>query len=295
MNLQTKIEIPKSTWQISHTDRILLLGSCFADEVGEKFLHSGFDAMVNPFGTLYNPASIAAQILRSINEESLSRNLSTEESGAAAELTFKDSSGTWHSWLHHSRFSAATLEELVAKADATTMQVSDYLRTADVLIITLGTAIVYRLKENGMLVSNCHKQLDSLFIRERLSVSGIVDEWQSLLQLLHEVNPKLHVIFTVSPIRHKRDGYHINNISKGILLQAVDELTADYFPSYEIVLDELRDYRFYADDMIHPSPLAVNYIWERFQDTYFSPKTRDAVLKAQKEYARRQHRRIVGD
>lgn len=306
MNLQTKIEIPKSTWQISHTDRILLLGSCFADEIGEKFVQAGFDALVNPFGTLYNPASIAAQILRSISEKSLSPNSSLNERGAAAELTFKDNNGTWHSWLHHSRFSAPTLDELVAKADATTMQVSDYLRTADVLIITLGTAIIYRLKENGMLVANCHKQPDALFTRERLSSYDIVDQWQMLLQLLHSINPKLRIIFTVSPIRHKRDGYHINNISKGILLQAVDELCistngtqymaddiCNYFPSYEIVLDELRDYRFYADDMIHPSPLAVNYIWERFQDIYFSSQTRDAALKAKKELTQRQHRPIV--
>ena len=152
-----------------------------------------------------------------------------------------------------------------------------------------------------MLVANCHKQLDSFFVRERLSAYDIVDQWQMLLQLLESVNPKLKVIFTVSPIRHKRDGYHVNQISKGILLQGTEEIvngrlsndTCHYFPSYEIMMDELRDYRFYADDMIHPSTQAVEYIWQRFQDTYFDNKTKDAVAKATKEWRQQLHRKIV--
>jgi hypothetical protein len=179
--------------------------------------------------------------------------------------------------------------------------VANVLRGADVLIVTLGTAIIYRLKETGMLVANCHKQTDSLFVRERLNAYDIVDQWQMLLQLLESVNPNLKVIFTVSHIRHKRDGYHVNQISKGILLQAVDEIVngqlpnskCGYFPSYEIMMDELRDYRFYADDMIHPSTQAVEYIWQRFQDTYFDNKTKDVVAKATKEWRQSQHRIII--
>ena len=152
-----------------------------------------------------------------------------------------------------------------------------------------------------MLVANCHKQPDSLFVRERLNAYDIVDQWQMLLQLLESVNPNLKVIFTVSPIRHKRDGYHVNQISKGILLQAVDEIVngqlpnskCGYFPSYEIMMDELRDYRFYADDMIHPSEKAVEYIWQRFQDTYLDNKTKDVVAKATKEWRKGQHRTII--
>lgn len=281
MKLSTTIDIPKSALQIQHTDRIMLLGSCFADEVGAQFVRGGFDALVNPFGTLYNPSSIAAILQRCITP-------------AESTEIFEDNDGIWHSWLHHSKFSAHSRAELQEKINAATQTASQYLRTADVLIITFGTAIIYRLQSDGMLVANCHKQPDSLFTRHRLSPSDITDQWQPLLLALHDINPHLHIIFTVSPIRHKRDGYHINQISKGILLQAVDELVgASYFPSYEILLDELRDYRFYADDMIHPSPLAVQYIWQRFQDTYFSPQTIDAVLKANKEYARSQHRPIV--
>lgn len=313
MELTTKIQIPKADFEIEAGQKLLLLGSCFADEVGAKMVQGGFDALVNPFGPLYNPASIAALLLCSIEQG--------EYTAASPELLHDSTQDVWHSWMHHSRFSSDSREELLVKLNATTQQVGDFLRKADVLIVTLGTAIIYRLKASGMLVANCHKQLDSLFNRERLSVNDIVAQWQTLLQLLSSINPKLNIIFTVSPIRHKRDGMHVNQISKGILLQAVDELVNEenisaemvngkclngksvngkwlngecsYFPAYEIMLDELRDYRFYADDMIHPSPLAVEYIWQRFQDTYFSNKTKDTVAKATKAFARSQHRQIV--
>ncbi len=293
MELMTRIDIPESEWKMKTGAKVLLVGSCFADEIGEKMVRGGFEAMVNPFGTLYNPASIAASLLRSISEK--------EYTADSVELIQSESDGMWHSWMHHSSFSSLDVATLVERINGTTHCVADFLREADVLIVTMGTAIIYRLKETGMLVANCHKQLDSLFVRERLNSYDIVDQWEMLLQLLESVNPKLKVIFTVSPIRHKRDGYHVNQVSKGILLQGVDEIVNGkssnsqcfYFPSYEIMMDELRDYRFYADDMIHPSEKAVEYIWQRFQDTYFDNKTKDAVAKATKEWARHQHRQIV--
>ena len=293
MELMTRIDIPESEWKMKTGAKVLLVGSCFADEIGEKMVRGGFEAMVNPFGTLYNPASIAASLLRSISEK--------EYTADSVELIQSESDGMWHSWMHHSSFSSLDVATLVERINGTTHCVADFLREADVLIVTMGTAIIYRLKETGMLVANCHKQLDSLFVRERLNSYDIVDQWEMLLQLLESVNPKLKVIFTVSPIRHKRDGYHVNQVSKGILLQGVDEIVNGkssnsqcfYFPSYEIMMDELRDYRFYADDMIHPSEKAVEYIWQRFQDTYFDNKTKDAVAKATKEWVRRQHRTIV--
>ncbi|MBO7580032.1 MAG: GSCFA domain-containing protein [Bacteroidaceae bacterium] len=295
MELMTHIDIPESEWKITAGAKVLLVGSCFADEIGEKMLRGGFEAMVNPFGTLYNPASVAASLLRSISEREYVKD--------SVELIHDELGGTWHSWMHHSRFSSAEQEVLIEKMNRIMHEVGTFLREADVLIVTLGTAIIYRIKETGMLVANCHKQPDSLFVRERLSAYDIVDQWQMLLQLLESVNPKLKVIFTVSPIRHKRDGFHVNQISKGILLQSLDEIVnckssnskCYYFPSYEIMMDELRDYRFYEDDMIHPSEKAVEYIWQRFQDTYFDNKTKDAVAKAAKEWARQQHRQIVKD
>lgn len=292
MELTTRIDIPEAEWKIGAGARVLLVGSCFADEVGQKMLMGGMKAMVNPFGTLYNPASIAASLLRSISER--------EYGGDAVELVKGEADGVWHSWMHHSRFSSINKEELLAKMNRTMHEVADFLREADVLVVTLGTAIIYRLKKSGMLVANCHKQVDGLFDRCSLTAYDIADQWQMLLQLLESVNPRLKIIFTVSPIRHKRDGYHANQVSKGILLQAVDALTQAsptkaccYFPAYEIMMDELRDYRFYASDMIHPSEVAVEYIWQRFQDTFFDNKTKDAVAKAMKEWRSQQHRTIV--
>ena len=287
MELMTYIDIPKSGWKMEAGAKVLLVGSCFADEVGQKMQKGGFDAMVNPFGTLYNPASIAA-----ILDNALSETRDSFVDGSS-ELLFQDGSGIWHSWMHHSRFSSLSRQELVERINQTNREVSDFLREADVLIVTLGTSIIYRLKATGMLVANCHKMPDSMFVRERMKVGDIAGRWTVLLRRLAAVNPRLKVLFTVSPIRHKRDGFHINQISKGILLQAVDEMAVDYFPSYEIMMDELRDYRFYADDMIHPSERAVEYIWQRFQDTYFDNKTKDAVAKAAKEWTRHQHRKLI--
>lgn len=322
MELMTRIDIPASEWKMETGAKVLLVGSCFADEVGQRFVRGGFEAMVNPFGTLYNPASIAVNLLRALSEKevelprssiipSVGASISTwgtpvDRCGArrltgVGHTVFEDAEGRWHSWLHHSSFSSTDVATVVERINSTTHRVADFLRGADVLIVTLGTAIIYRLKETGMLVANCHKQPDSLFVRERLNAYDIVDQWQMLLQLLESVNPNLKVIFTVSPIRHKRDGYHVNQISKGILLQAVDEIVngqlpnskCGYFPSYEIMMDELRDYRFYADDMIHPSEKAVEYIWQRFQDTYLDNKNKDAVAKATKEWRKSQHRIII--
>ena len=317
MELMTRIDIPESEWKMEAGSKVLLVGSCFADEVGERMRRGGFDAMVNPFGTLYNPASIAASLLRSISEKEVEMPANAESAlGASDEAyprgtmgctrgvrhgvpegyVFRDATGVWHSWMHHSSFSSSDPAVLVERVNRTTHEVAAFLRKADVLIVTFGTAIIYRLKETGMLVANCHKQPDRLFVRERLSAYDIADQWQMLLQLLESVNPHLKVIFTVSPIRHKRDGYHINQISKGILLQAVEEMVdgrCAYFPAYEIMLDELRDYRFYADDMLHPSAQAVEYIWQRFQDTYFDNRTKDAVAKATREWRRSLHRTIV--
>ena len=322
MELMTRIDIPASEWKMETGAKVLLVGSCFADEVGQRFVRGGFEAMVNPFGTLYNPASIAVNLLRALSEKevelprssiipSVGASISTwgtpvDRCGArrltgVGHTVFEDAEGRWHSWLHHSSFSSTDVATVVERINSTTHRVADFLRGADVLIVTLGTAIIYRLKETGMLVANCHKQPDNLFVRERLNAYDIVDQWQMLLQLLESVNPNLKVIFTVSPIRHKRDGYHVNQISKGILLQAVDEIVngqltnskCGYFPSYEIMMDELRDYRFYADDMIHPSTQAVEYIWQRFQDTYFDNKTKEVVAKVTKEWRQSQHRIII--
>ena len=288
MQLQTTLNIPRAGFHIGHDDPILLLGSCFADEMGSKLAESGFRVLSNPFGTLYNPASLATLLLRSVSERE------------TTELFCADD-GIWHSWMHHSRFSSPNREELQQRIQKTTAETARFLNTAHVLVVTFGTAIIYRLKADGMLVANCHKQPDKLFRRERMSAYDMVDQWTMVLQLLHAVNPALQVVFTVSPVRHKRDGMHVNQISKGILLAAVDELVecmgadmnVEYFPAYEILLDELRDYRFYADDMIHPSPMAVEYIWQRFQETFMTARTVEQGRQCRKAWLQQQHREII--
>ena len=288
MNLITPVQISKPSFDINHAQRILMLGSCFVDEMGAKLQADKFHCLVNPFGVLYNPASIAALLLRSISER--------EYDDQSPEILFAN--GLFHSWMHHSQFSSANKKELTDRLNSTLLLVSEWLQQADILIITFGTSYIYRLKDTGMLVSNCHKQPDSLFIRQRLSAYDIADSWKTLLQLLHSVNPKLRVIFTVSPIRHKRDGLHENQLSKAELLLAIDEILQTspvqdcsyYFPSYEILLDELRDYRFYATDMVHPSPLAVDYIYEQFQNTLMSKEEQKLSALCREVQAAMEHK-----
>lgn len=284
IQLQTRVEVPKSKWKIEATDDILLLGSCFADEVGARMVDCGMHAMVNPLGTLYNPESIATHMLRCIDGMPYSEEDVT--------IFHDDLSGKWHSWMHHTRFSSEDRATLVLRMNETLSAVHEQLLHARVLIVTLGTAIIYRKKDSGMLVANCHKQPDRMFVRQCLNVEDIRTTWQRVLERLHQINPELRIIFTVSPIRHRRDGWHTNQVSKGILLQTVDMLGEDYFPSYEIVMDELRDYRFYADDLVHPSPLAVDIIWERFQETYMTEQTMEVLKKNKLELSRARHRTI---
>ncbi|MCM1313591.1 MAG: GSCFA domain-containing protein [Bacteroides sp.] len=274
MDFTTKVDIRKSKEGISHKHKIMLIGSCFADNIGQKLTEAKFDCMANPFGTIYNPLS-AARLL----EMSLERQQIPEDS----PLVFRADNGCWHSWLHHSRFSAETGRELCRNVNDTMLLVADRLAECDVLIVTFGTSIYYALKENDCLVANCHKQKDSLFVRRRMSPEEISARWRQLIAQLKEQNRNIRIIFTISPIRHKRDGLHANQLSKASLLLGVDALcgefagTADYFPAYEIVMDELRDYRFYADDMVHPSGIAVEYIWQRFCDTYFDRTTKETI------------------
>lgn len=275
MQFQTIINIPKSNIKLDHSKGVILLGSCFADNIGLKLSESKYNVLCNPFGTLYNPMSIAWQIERCISGERY-----TSES----EEIFHD--GTlFHSWMHHTSFSTDSKSVIADKMNMALEQMHNALKTAGTLIITFGTAVIYQLKIDGRLVANCHKQNDSLFMRRMLPMDEIAERWTTLCSQLHDINPELQIIFTVSPIRHKRDGFHTNQLSKSTLLLATeriteslrDTMTADYFPSYEIMMDELRDYRFYADDMIHPSPVAVNHIWNRFADTHIGTTDKEII------------------
>lgn len=278
-DLLTKVVVPNSGNKIGYDDKLLLLGSCFADNIGEKFGAHYFQMLSNPYGTLYNPASIAAILSPIANSQSPISNLPIIEWG-----------GLWHSMLHHGSFSHPDRAEVVLRCEQSRKLLHSFLQEATVVIVTFGTAWVYEYE--GKVVSNCHKMPANRFVRRRLSVDEIVAMWQPLLQAM----PDKHWIFTVSPIRHIKDGLHENQLSKAILLQAVEELVnkansdkVGYFPSYEILLDELRDYRFFAEDMVHPSPVAVEYIWQRFVDTYMTADTQNEMRTLYQLWRDRHH------
>ena len=253
------VQIPASSWKIGYDDQILLMGSCFADSMCAKLHEHYFRVEGNPFGVLYNPASIAMAI-------EMARKSQTIE-----DKDLVEHGGLWHSMAHHGVFSDIDMAVVLDKCNGSIVALRQALENATVITITFGTAWVYEYA--GKVVGNCHKIPANQFVRRRMTVEEIVATWQPLVEAM----PDKKWLFTVSPIRHVKDGLHENHINKGILLQAVEQLTkqsgCSYFPAYEIMLDELRDYRYYAEDMVHPSAVAVEYIWECFGKCYFDKET----------------------
>ena len=280
MKLQTIVDIKPSEWKIGYEDTVLMLGSCFSDEIGRQMEERKMQVTCNPFGTLYNPLSIANAIHMT----------------GLPELVEHD--GLWHSMAHHGSFSRATREEAEKAVAESIETMQRALAEATVVIVTFGTAWVYELSaishQPSVIVGNCHKMPEKWFSRRRLTVEEIVEAWQPILAQYADKK----WLFTVSPIRHVRDGLHENQVSKATLLMAVDQMVNStwsngkwqYFPSYEIVMDELRDYRFYADDLVHPSSMAVEYIWERFCETFCTSQTINAMHLAHKEWKFAHHR-----
>ena len=244
MEFRTQVTITEPPFHIEPCEEILFVGSCFADAIGQRFREEAFPVTVNPYGVMYNPASI----LHTVEKWKVEREKWKEESGRGKE------------------------------------------HTPNTVFLTLGTNHVYRLKETGEIVDNCEKRPAVLFQEELLSVEQCADYLRQSIALLRSVNPNIHVVLTVSPIRYRKYGYHESQLSKATLLLAIEQLMATtpavfpagsvtYFPAYELILDELRDYRFYAADMLHPSTQAVEYIWERLVDSYFSPAAKDYLVE----------------
>jgi len=274
MEFRKKVEISKSELSIDYQSKLMLMGSCFAENIGEKFLGNKFNVNVNPFGILYNPASISV-VLRRIMDQAI-----------FSESELRENNGLFTSFMHHGSFSKPTKGEMLDAINDSFQIAIDDLKSTDIIIVTFGTAYVYSLKESGAVVANCHKFPASMFDRERMSVQSIVDMWSRTIEDLREINSSLRFLFTVSPIRHWKDGAHNNQLSKATLLLSIDELVnkyddAYYFPSYEIVLDELRDYRFYTEDMVHPNNTTIEYIWEIFSDVYFDESTQKVMSEWQ--------------
>ena len=248
----------------------MMWGSCFVENIGALLTNNKFVCNINPFGILYNPASIA-EALRTLMQ-----------GGEYTESNLRCDKGIWYSLMHHSSFSSSNKEECLRLINTRIHSGRSFLADANWLIITLGTSRVYEWKENGKIVGNCHKLPERMFTRRLLEVDEIVLEYRELLKQLSGYNPKIRILFTVSPIRHAKDGMHGNQINKATLLLAIDKICHEfdfchYFPSYEIMMDDLRDYRFYADDMLHPSPMAVNYIWQCLKESCFSKETLRAI------------------
>ena len=274
MQFRTYINIKPAAEQIDHTKSIFSLGSCFAENIASRLQRAKFHVVSSPTGILFNPESIA----NTLDKLTLFANADAAKRLIEAEL--RNTDGRWYNYNFHSVFCDSNKAHATDKMVSAHMAGVNALQRADIVIITFGTAWAYYLKECGEVVANCHKQPQSLFSRQLLSVEHIAKRYDKLLS--DGALAQKRVIFTVSPIRHLADGAEDNSLSKATLRVAIAELVrnhsnVEYFPSFEIVNDELRDYRFYADDMVHPSPLAIDYIWQRFSEYAFNTTTRQLI------------------
>ena len=285
MNFLSKVDIPASDLRIDYKSNLVFIGSCFADNISAQFASRKFKVLANPFGTVYNPLSIERQLHRIASGNALGEN-----------DVFKDerSDGLWHCWDAHSSLSAKIKEECIAKLNAANAQARDFLQQADIVFITIGSAFVYSL--NGNVVANCHRQDSRMFERRLISVEEASLSIQKIVASLRDINRDIHIVFTVSPIRHMGDGAHGNNLSKATVLLGIEKalqeiaVDAEYFPCYEIVMDELRDYRFYDSDMIHLSKTAEEYIFERMVETYCDSTTQAHISQVEKFLKMANHR-----
>ena len=285
LKLQTPVTDQPCKVGISYEDRILMLGSCFSDNIGRQLADLGFDVCVNPFGTLYNPVSI----LQSMEMLAGSRLFGPEDCiqiGAGDER--------WCSFSHHTSFARESVEEFLVHANESLTSARSFFTSCNKVIITLGTAWCFRNVASGRVVSNCLKRPAAEFVRERLSAAEVA----SCSSRIAALCPGKEFIFTVSPIRHFKDGAHGNQVSKASLLLGVEDficssdIACDYFPAYEIMMDELRDYRFYAEDMCHPSTQAVEYIRERFLSWALPASEHSRLDESIRSFKRLQHRLI---
>lgn len=284
MNFTTKIPITQNANPIDYNSKIVSFGSCFAENMGDKLLYYKFQTQVNPFGIIFNPFSIEKLIERVVLQRHFTKD----------DIFFFNE--RWHCYEVHSELSHSDSEVVLRNLNRILSDTQKQLQQATHIIITYGTSWVYRHIETNAIVANCHKVPQKQFSKELLSIDSIQKSIQNTVSLIATLNPKCNFIFTVSPVRHLKDGFVENQVSKAHLIAAIYATTntkqqaLNYFPSYEIMMDELRDYRFYADDMIHPSPMAIDYIWERFAATQIDASaitTMELVQTIQKGLAHR--------
>lgn len=254
--MKIDIEITPSSKKITHQSKCIFIGSCFSDDISGKFQEGGLDVLSNPFGTLFHPLAIA-NIFDEVDIES----------------TCFLRGDVWFSWLASGLIYAMSKEELVLKIEILRQELIDSVQKADFLFFTFGTSVGYRLISTNQLVANCHKMPLTNFSKELTDVNQLIFNWEKLIEKLKGLNPSIQIVFTVSPVRHIKDGIIENNISKSHLFSLINQLEGEYFPSYEIVNDELRDYRFFKEDLVHPNELAINYVWDKFKVAFMDIST----------------------
>lgn len=262
---RTIIQVEKVAQQIDYAQKLLAIGSCFTEHIGQKLQHYKFDVVINPTGIVYNPISIANSLQLLLNQQVLT----------STDLLFHQE--RWLSLQHHGRFSHHNQGTCLAQINQATKKGYTQLKNAHVLLLTLGTAFVYQYKATGQVVANCHQLPANQFDSYSIDTTTIVKTFERLFDQIQVLNPTIKIVFTVSPIRHWKDGAVQNQYSKATLLLAIHELMNQYknifyFPAYEIMLDDLRDYRFYEADMIHPNQVAIDYIWQQFKEAYIEKK-----------------------
>ena len=276
MKFKLTLDAKPSKYPIQYGDKLMLIGSCFTENIGAKFKTHLFELSENPYGILFNPVSV----INALTEIMELRTYKADDLFHHNEL--------WHSWNHHSRFSAIEQKDALENINSTILEAHDFLKSANHLIITLGSAWLYHLTNEaplgkGQVVANNHKGPIHWFYKSLMQPNDLIDKLHALVARLQVFNPSLHITFTISPVRHLREGLIENNRSKAVLIHAVHELVnqcnqVDYFPAYEYVMDDLRDYRFYAEDLVHPNFAASGYVWDKLVDTYMDHKTQ-AIMK----------------
>lgn len=257
MKLKLDVPIPLPNKKINFLADLVFIGSCFSENISEKFSAHYINAFTNPNGIVYNPISISEQIINSVSQKRY----------AEEDVFFHNDQ--WHSFDFHSSFSALDKNTFLKKINQHAALFQEKITKANFLFISFGSAFVYKHEEK--IVSNCHKLPGNFFNKELLSKESIVSSFKKTIQLLHKLNPNLQIVFSISPVKYIRDGIVENNLSKAILIQSVHEIISEhnnckYFPAYEIIIDELRDYRFFKEDFIHPNELAINFVWEKLKN-----------------------------
>lgn len=283
MQFRTTFQIQSSDFKLNHQHKILTIGSCFSDEIGKRLTDLKFNGLINPFGVIFNSHSIQNLIERSIQK----KYFTTADIHQNGEEFF--------CFDVHSSFNALTKEAVLEELNSTLDEVYDYILSCDVVMITLGTSWIYEWKTSNQVVANCHKVEAKQFEKRLLTTEENLKSLELIVSDLKNINPTIRIITTVSPVRHTKDGMIENNVSKARLLDALYQLSlqnnqVEYFPSYELVLDDLRDYRFFKEDLIHPSKQAVDYIWEKFSETYFEQSTQTIIQKINKVISAINHR-----